>query len=102
MSSSHSRQAHPHYILFPPLCHMQGVSLDLDLSVQVLTTGSWPQATAAAPCTLPRELQQATEAFRAFYLEAHSGAVKTCTKCWACPCTAPSLPTLPPARRVSP
>lgn len=51
----------------------KGVSLDVDLGVQVLTTGSWPQATTAAACNLPRELEAATEAFRAYYLGQHSG-----------------------------
>ncbi|BDA49097.1 Cullin-3 [Coccomyxa sp. Obi] len=45
---------------------------DIDLSVQVLTTGSWPTQTAAK-CNLPRELERCCEEFKAFYLASHSG-----------------------------
>ena len=53
------------------------MSLELDLGVQVLTTGSWPQATTSAPCNLPRELEQCTEQFKQYYLATYSGG------CWA-------------------
>jgi cullin 3 len=42
------------------------------LSVQVLTTGSWPTS-AGAHCNLPAELERCSEAFRAFYLGKHTG-----------------------------
>ncbi|KAL6767991.1 CUL3 [Auxenochlorella protothecoides x Auxenochlorella symbiontica] len=49
-------------------------NLELDLSVQVLTTGSWPaQNSQAVHCVLPREVEAATDAFRQFYTSAHSG-----------------------------
>lgn len=47
-------------------------SADLDLSVQVLTTGSWPTQTAPK-CTLPREVDEACTRFKDFYLSTHSG-----------------------------
>ncbi|WIA11985.1 hypothetical protein OEZ85_012066 [Tetradesmus obliquus] len=50
----------------------QGGELPLDLSVQVLTTGSWPTQ-AASKCVLPPQLEAACETFRQFYLGAHSG-----------------------------
>eukprot|EP00882_Tetradesmus_deserticola_P002834 GHRQ01003012.1.p1 GENE.GHRQ01003012.1~~GHRQ01003012.1.p1 ORF type:complete len:735 (+),score=416.28 GHRQ01003012.1:173-2206(+) len=50
----------------------QGEELPLDLSVQVLTTGSWPTQ-AASKCVLPAQLEGACETFRQFYLGAHSG-----------------------------
>lgn len=40
--------------------------------MQVLTTGSWPTQ-ASSKCVLPLQLEQACEAFREFYLAAHSG-----------------------------
>ena len=40
--------------------------------MQVLTTGSWPSS-AAAPCTLPAELESCTAAFEEFYKHKHSG-----------------------------
>lgn len=50
----------------------QGVALPVDLSVQVLTTGSWP--TQITPkCQLPRELEMACEEFKNYYLSTHSG-----------------------------
>lgn len=48
-------------------------SADLDLSVQVLTTGSWPTQTAQTKCILPREVDEACTRFREFYLSTHSG-----------------------------
>ena len=42
------------------------------LSVQVLTTGSWPTS-AGAHCNLPAELEYCSEAFRTFYLSKHTG-----------------------------
>ena len=42
------------------------------LSVQVLTTGSWPTS-PGAHCNLPAELERCSEAFRAFYLGKHTG-----------------------------
>eukprot|EP00892_Ulva_mutabilis_P012681 jgi/Ulvmu1/9786/UM056_0026.1 len=49
-----------------------GTELQTEISVQVLTTGSWP-ASAAAPCTLPAELESCTAAFEEFYKHKHSG-----------------------------
>lgn len=40
---------------------------------QVLTSGMWPQTTAAPTCNLPRELEQCTREFVAYYLHANSG-----------------------------
>jgi cullin 3 len=45
---------------------------DIDLSVQVLTTGSWPTQ-SAAQCSLPREMERCCTEFQAYYLRAHSG-----------------------------
>ena len=42
------------------------------MSVQVLTTGSWPAYTPIA-CTLPREVERLHEDFKLFYLNKHSG-----------------------------
>mmetsp|Transcript_27729 Transcript_27729/g.70664 ORF Transcript_27729/g.70664 Transcript_27729/m.70664 type:complete len:735 (-) Transcript_27729:440-2644(-) len=50
----------------------KGVELGLDLSVQVLTTGSWPTQ-PASKCNLPRELEVCCTEFADFYLTAHSG-----------------------------
>ncbi|KAK9804506.1 hypothetical protein WJX73_000815 [Symbiochloris irregularis] len=47
-------------------------SSEVDLSVQVLTTGSWPTPNAQK-CTLPRELEAVCDDFRHFYLRTHSG-----------------------------
>lgn len=44
----------------------------IDLSVQVLTTGSWPTPPGAR-CALPPVLERCCEAFRAFYLQKHAG-----------------------------
>ena len=44
----------------------------VELSVQVLTTGSWPTP-AGAHCNLPAELERCCEVFRAFYLNKHTG-----------------------------
>jgi len=52
-----------------------GKSLDangIDLSVQVLTTGSWPTQ-LGCKCNLPAELEECCEHFKKFYLSAHSG-----------------------------
>jgi cullin 3 len=45
---------------------------DIDLSVQVLTTGSWPTQ-SAAQCSLPLEMERCCTGFQAYYLKAHSG-----------------------------
>lgn len=45
-------------------------------SAQVLTSGMWPQTTAAATCNLPRELEQSTQEFVAYYLHANSGGFR--------------------------
>lgn len=50
----------------------RGVELGLDLSVQVLTTGSWPTQ-AASKCNLPAQLEHCCREFGQFYLEHHSG-----------------------------
>lgn len=42
------------------------------LSVQVLTTGSWPTQ-PSPPCNLPSEIRGLCEKFRNYYLGAHSG-----------------------------
>lgn len=44
----------------------------MELSVQVLTTGSWPAYTALE-CTLPPEVARLHEDFKLFYLNKHSG-----------------------------
>jgi cullin 3 len=52
----------------------KGGSLDIDLQVQVLTTGSWPQASGQqGACTLPREVDRCCDEFRAFYQQGFSG-----------------------------
>jgi cullin 3 len=54
----------------------RGVSLGIDFSAQVLTTGAWPasgQGQAARACNLPREVDACCEEFRSFYQNAHSG-----------------------------
>ncbi|GBF91645.1 hypothetical protein Rsub_03949 [Raphidocelis subcapitata] len=50
----------------------KGTDLGLDLTVQVLTTGSWPTQ-GAAKCALPAEMERCCEEFRDYYLNAHSG-----------------------------
>jgi cullin 3 len=46
----------------------------VDMHVNVLTTGSWPQTQqSVSKCNLPRELELCCETFRTFYLSAHSG-----------------------------
>ena len=44
----------------------------IELSVQVLTTGSWPTQ-QAVQCQVPKELQACCNAFEQFYLKTHSG-----------------------------
>jgi cullin 3 len=44
----------------------------VELSVQVLTTGSWPTP-PGAHCNLPAELERCCESFRTFYMSKHSG-----------------------------
>jgi hypothetical protein len=51
----------------------QGRALEVDMSVQVLTSGMWPQTSAAPTCNLPRELEQCTSEFVSYYLHANSG-----------------------------
>mmetsp|Transcript_2907 Transcript_2907/g.8201 ORF Transcript_2907/g.8201 Transcript_2907/m.8201 type:complete len:480 (-) Transcript_2907:633-2072(-) len=55
--------------------HCDGRTTDLhgiELSVQVLTTGSWPTQ-LGCQCNLPRELEACCEDFKQFYLASHSG-----------------------------
>lgn len=49
----------------------KGLNLDADITVQVLTTGSWPTQ-AVVKCTLPRVLERACDAFQQHYLSAHN------------------------------
>jgi cullin 3 len=50
------------------------ISLGLDMTVQVLTTGAWPSSTAGQrACNLPREVDKACEEFTSFYHKAYSG-----------------------------
>ncbi|PSC70166.1 cullin 3 [Micractinium conductrix] len=51
----------------------KGTKLEVDMSVQVLTSGMWPQTTAIATCNLPRELEQCTTEFSSYFLHANSG-----------------------------
>jgi cullin 3 len=47
---------------------------DIDMSVQVLTMGSWPTQQNAVQCeTIPSELQACCSQFEEFYLKTHSG-----------------------------
>ncbi|KNC55985.1 Cullin-3 [Thecamonas trahens ATCC 50062] len=48
-------------------------NLGITLSVQVLTTGFWPQV--AGSCILPPEIAKCQEVFKQFYLNSHSGRV---------------------------
>lgn len=53
--------------------------------MQVLTSGMWPQTSAAATCNLPRELEQCTTEFAAYYLHANSGGGPACApRCLHC------------------
>jgi cullin 3 len=53
-------------------CHGAELGDSPTLSVQVLTTGSWP--TQSSPqCNLPSEILGVCEKFRSYYLGAHSG-----------------------------
>ncbi len=45
---------------------------ELDISVQVLTTGCWPNY-EQLECTLPKEITLLQEEFKTFYLSKHSG-----------------------------
>lgn len=47
-------------------------SSNLDIEVDVLTTGYWPSQNVP-PCTLPTQVQEAIDRFSAFYLEKHTG-----------------------------
>ncbi|KAL4421065.1 hypothetical protein ABPG77_001360 [Micractinium sp. CCAP 211/92] len=58
---------------FKDFLRQRGTELAVDMSVQVLTSGMWPQTTAATTCNLPRELEQCTTEFAAYYLHANSG-----------------------------
>lgn len=50
------------------------ISLGLDMTVQVLTTGAWPSSNAGQrACKLPREVDKACEEFSSFYHKAYSG-----------------------------
>eukprot|EP00879_Flechtneria_rotunda_P001881 GHRR01002052.1.p1 GENE.GHRR01002052.1~~GHRR01002052.1.p1 ORF type:complete len:737 (+),score=264.98 GHRR01002052.1:271-2481(+) len=49
-----------------------GQEVPLDLSVQVLTTGSWPTQ-SSAKCVLPSQLDAACEVFKKYYTDTHSG-----------------------------
>ncbi|EFN52532.1 hypothetical protein CHLNCDRAFT_138949 [Chlorella variabilis] len=51
----------------------QGRRLDVEMTMQVLTSGMWPQTSSAPTCVLPRELEQCTSEFVAYYLHANSG-----------------------------
>ena len=49
---------------------------------QVLTSGMWPQTSSAPTCVLPRELEQCTSEFVAYYLHANSGGCGACVWWW--------------------
>uniref|UniRef100_A0A061S151 Cullin 3 n=1 Tax=Tetraselmis sp. GSL018 TaxID=582737 RepID=A0A061S151_9CHLO len=53
-------------------CQNHKIDRGLDLSVHVLTTGSWPTQ-PGSHCNLPREVEACCEDFRKFYLQSHSG-----------------------------
>merc|ERR1719159_80026 len=44
----------------------------IELNTNVLTSGFWPFSHSAT-CTLPRELVERCEQYKAFYTQAHSG-----------------------------
>jgi hypothetical protein len=46
------------------------IQMPVDMSVQVLTIGSWPTQNAQV-CNLPRELQQGCDIFQTYYGEKH-------------------------------
>lgn len=46
---------------------------EVELTVQVLTTGFWPTQNAAAKCNLPSEVLKCTEHFTTFYMSQHTG-----------------------------
>lgn len=48
------------------------IQMPVDMSVQVLTIGSWPTQSAQV-CNLPRELQQGCDIFQTYYGEKHGG-----------------------------
>ena len=56
---------------------VSGLLGGIDLSVQVLTTGSWPtpggNGGAVPQCTLPPQLAAACERYKDFYLSSHNG-----------------------------
>lgn len=54
---------------------VSGLLGGIDLSVQVLTTGSWPTpgGGTAPQCTLPPQLAAACERYKDFYLSSHNG-----------------------------
>ncbi|KAL5216336.1 hypothetical protein ABZP36_007737 [Zizania latifolia] len=49
-----------------------GYTDGLTISVQILTTGSWPTQ-PCTPCNLPPEITDISESFRAYYLGTHNG-----------------------------
>jgi cullin 3 len=53
--------------------HPSSSGSDVDLSMQVLTTGAWPTSGQQGACNIPRELAGCCDQFRQFYGTAHSG-----------------------------
>lgn len=52
--------------------HLANTPLDLDFSIQVLSSGSWPFQ-QPGNFNLPQELERSVERFKAFYGQQHSG-----------------------------
>ncbi|KAG8906798.1 Cullin-3 [Tulasnella sp. 403] len=51
--------------------HIQAPTIDM--SVNVLTSTFWPMSLAAAPCTLPPELDQGCKVYERYYQSRHTG-----------------------------
>lgn len=71
-TSRDSMQSFKQHCAEAPTTSSGAADADIELSVQVLTTGSWPTQTAAK-CNLPRELEARCGQFQNYYLRAHSG-----------------------------
>lgn len=55
---------------FKEYLQQQRIQMPVDMSVQVLTIGSWPTQNSQR-CILPQQLQEGCEAFQKYYSDKH-------------------------------
>ncbi len=55
---------------FKEYLQQQRIQMPVDMSVQVLTIGSWPTQNAQR-CILPQQLQDSCEVFQRYYSDKH-------------------------------